>query len=347
MSEGSFEFLNTRVRAMSRDLLSPAFYEEILSVSGEEPLIDVLLDSSYEVDLREALAVGEGVRALESAVRRNVRRVLSKVRASAVGDPRRLVDTQLARWDVANVIALVRGKSAGAAVDEILRATLPVAEYDEVQLAELAAERDLASIADALTTWNYQFAFLARRVLLELRAAEELLAVEQRLYRTYFSWALGDRPDELLRELMRTQIDLQNVLSALRTVRYREIGRVPPEYLPIPAGRLAADRLEQLLAARRLEDAFETLADTYFAEGVERGILAFGQAHRLSVMERFLETVVIGAGARLFRGDPLGAGIPLGFIWRKINEFLNLRILIRGKAYGIPPNTIREELLVL
>lgn len=347
MSEGSYEFLNTRVRAMSRELLSAEFYEEILSVSGEEPLIDVLLDSSYAADLREALTVSGGVRALESAIRRNVRRVLAKVRDSAVGDPKRPVEAQLARWDVGNIIALVRGKSSGATEGEILRATLPVAEYDEVQLAELAAERDVASIADALTSWNYQFAFLARRVLLELRAAEEIVSVEQRLYRAYFSWTLGGESDEVLRGLMRIQIDLQNVLSALRTVRYREIDRVPPEFLPIPGGKLPPDRLERLITARRLEDAFEVLSDTYFEEGVERGILAFGQAHRLSIMERFLETVVIGAGARLFRGDPLGAGVPLGFIWRKINEFLNLRILIRGKAYDIPSNTIREELLVL
>lgn len=348
MSEDSYEFLNTRLRSMSRDLLSPEFYEEILSVSGEEPLIDVLLDTAYEDDLREALTVGGGVRALESAIRRNVRRVLSKVRASAIGDPKRLVDAQLARWDVANVIALVRGKSSGATEEEILRSTLPVAEYDEVQLAELAAERDVSAIADALTTWNYQFAFLARRVLLELHAAEEMVSVEQKLYRAYFTWSMGAQPEnEVLRNLLRMQIDLQNVLSALRSVRYREIEREPPGFLPIPAGRLAPDRLERLLGARRLEDAFETLSETYFGDGVERGILAFGQAHRLSIMERFLEMVVIGAGARLFRGDPLGAGVPLGFIWKKINEFLNLRILVRGKAYGIPSNTIREELLVL
>lgn len=347
MSEGSYEFLNTRVRAMSRDLLPAEFYEEILALSGEEPLIDALLDSPYESDLREALTVSGGTSAVESAIRRNVRRVLSKVSSSAVGDPKRLVDTQLARWDVANVIALIRGKSTGASEGEILRSMLPVAEYGEAQLAELAAERDVAAVADALTTWNYEFGFIARRVVLELHSAEDMVSFEQKLYRAYFSWSLGALADEgVLRDLMRMQIDLQNVLSALRSVRYREIDREPPQFLPIPAGKLAPDQLEGIIAARRLEDAFEALSGTYFGEGVERGILAFGQAHRLSIMERFLETVIISAGARLYRGDPLGAGVPLGFIWRKISEFLNLRILARGTAYGIPSNTIREELFV-
>jgi vacuolar-type H+-ATPase subunit C/Vma6 len=63
-------------------------------------------------------------------------------------------------------------------------------------------------------------------------------------------------------------------------------------------------------------------------------------------MERFLETVVIGAGCRLFRGDPLSVCVPLGFIWRKYSEFLNLRILIRGTSYRMPANAIREELAI-
>ncbi len=351
MSEGSYEFLNTRVRAMSGELLDSEFYEEILTASGVDPIIDVLLDSPYEEQLRQALTVSQGIRAVESAVGRRLYEVLSKVRDSAVGDPKRVVEAQISRWDVSNVVAIVRGKLAGAAEEEIAGSLIPVAQFSEPQLRELAAERDVQGVADALTTWNYRFGFIARRTLLDVRSQEDLPTVEQQLYRSYFSWALSacredDENENILRTLLRVQIDLQNVLSALRVVRYREIGREPPQYLPIPAGRLVPDVLERLSSARRLEDAFEILSDTYFAEGVERGILAFGQAHRLSVMERFLEMTMIDAGIRLFRGDPLGAGVPLGFIWKVINEFINLRILARSKNYGIPANTIREELLI-
>ena len=63
-------------------------------------------------------------------------------------------------------------------------------------------------------------------------------------------------------------------------------------------------------------------------------------------MERFLEMVVVEAGCKLFRSDPLGAGVAIGYIWRKYNEFVNLRIVLRGKTYSVPDNTIREELLL-
>jgi len=67
----------------------------------------------------------------------------------------------------------------------------------------------------------------------------------------------------------------------------------------------------------------------------------------LSVLERFLETVVFERGIRLFRKDPLNVSVPLGYLWRKLNEFTNLRILARGKRYRLPNAAIREELLLV
>jgi len=57
--------------------------------------------------------------------------------------------------------------------------------------------------------------------------------------------------------------------------------------------------------------------------------------------------VVIGRGIELFRGDPLSAAVPLGFIWRKVNEYENLRMILRGKHYQVPPNRIREALVLV
>jgi len=47
----------------------------------------------------------------------------------------------------------------------------------------------------------------------------------------------------------------------------------------------------------------------------------------------------------MFRGDPLGVGVPLGLLWRKYNEYLNLRLVLRGRQFGMPAAAIREELL--
>jgi vacuolar-type H+-ATPase subunit C/Vma6 len=56
---------------------------------------------------------------------------------------------------------------------------------------------------------------------------------------------------------------------------------------------------------------------------------------------------VIEHGCRLFRQDVLSAAVPLGFIWRKYSELVNLRLLVRGIRYGMPANAIREGMILV
>jgi vacuolar-type H+-ATPase subunit C/Vma6 len=51
--------------------------------------------------------------------------------------------------------------------------------------------------------------------------------------------------------------------------------------------------------------------------------------------------------ARLFRGDPLMINIPIGYLWMKTIEVTNLRLIARGKAFGIAQPEIEQELLFL
>jgi V/A-type H+-transporting ATPase subunit C len=348
----NYDYLNARVRGMSTSLLSRDFYVQILSSSADTILVDALLASPYGEDLQAALATLGGAPAVEAALRANGHATFAKLLSMAPPEPRRLLCIQLNRWDVANVLSLIRGKLSSATPPEILSAVLPVGEFGESQLGELAGEVDVPSLADALTTWNYTFAFVLRRALREYGEPRDLPALEHALLRTYFLWALAQlRPDEpnqaLLRDMIERQIDLANIKSILDAVRDRERKVERRREDPIPRGRLPAKTLKELASSDSLDAAFETLEETYFAPGIERGILTFGQTRSLAVMERFLESVVIWHGCRLFRRDMLSLSVPLGFLWRKYSELVNLRILARGKAYGMPANAMREELVLV
>jgi V/A-type H+-transporting ATPase subunit C len=358
-----YDYLNARVRGMSTTLLTRDFYEHALGAAGDNMLLDSLLASSYGEELQEALAAratdppssanGAGyVAAVEAAVRKNVHRTFARLLSIAPAGPRRLIALQLNRWDVANILALVRGRLTGASFAEVLSSVFPIGELDEVQLGELAAETDVRNLADALTTWKHAFAFALRAAIRECPREEDPAALEAALYRAYFQWALAQlRPDDpeesVLREILCRQIDLVNVLAALELVHDRERGTARETIEPIPRGKIPQRTLAELADCRTLEAAFETLVGTYFSPGIEKGILAYGQARTLAVMERFLETTIVEHGCRLFRLDMLSIAVPLGFIWRKYGELVNLRLLVRGAAYRMPANAIREGMVIV
>jgi len=347
-----YDYLNARVRGMSRHLLTREFFDQTLAADGTDALVDVLLNSDYGSDLREALTVHTGLAAAESALRRNLFRTFRKIRLLAADEPRRLLNVQFARWDAQNVRTIIRGKVRGAEDGDIVDALLPAGYLDEAQLRELAAQPDVLAVADSLTAWDYAFAFRLRELIRQSGDPLDLLKFEAELDRLYFDWALSelegkDENQEVVRDLVRQQIDLASVLTALRTVHAREQEREPDAVEPFSGGRIRSDVIDRMARCGKLEEALEILETTYFAPGIEKGILFFGERRRLGVMERFLEIVVIEGGCKLFRLDPLCVAVPLGFMWRKCNEFVNLRILLRGKAYGVPMNTIREELLLV
>ena len=351
-----YDYLNARARGMSARLLSREFFEQLLLSQDESLLIDLLLNSDYEQELRSALSEKRGLEAFMSAVRRRVGYAFGQLRRHAPERPRGFLDLQLNRWDVANVLSVIRGKVTGASPEEILEALLPVGEFSEAQLSELAGEPDVASVVRALTTWNYTFAFAVREAVSVSMGDEPrqsaLKQLAQTLNKTYFEWALGrlqgkDANTRIVREQLQLQIDLSNVKNAVDAVRLREAG-YEDELAPfVSGGTLDPAFLTELAEADNLETAFEKLDATVFGVAVERGILAFGESRNLAVMERFFEAVVAEHCCKLLRADPLTIGVPLGYLWRRYNEFTNLRIVVRGKRFQMPVNAIREELFLV
>ncbi len=345
-----YDYLNARAKGMSTELLPPPFFERLLAAEGEEPTLDLLHGTAYGPQITEGLSVGRGLAALESALGRHLFVTFARLRAMAPAKPRRLLSVQFSQWDAANVLAVLRGKLNAAEPGEILEALLPFGQASPPQLEELAAQPGLEAVSDTLATWGYPFAPPLRQLIRGQSRKPELIALESALNNAYFSWALAqagpeDPQEALVRRMVRLQIDLANVKAGLDYVRHKARGETLEVPEPLRGGLLPSVLLRNLRQAAGMVDAFEALGASYFAPGIERGILAFGASGSLGVMERFLEVVVIQQGCRLFRGDPLGIGVPLGLLWRKYSEYLNLRLVLRGKQFGMPATAIREELL--
>jgi V/A-type H+-transporting ATPase subunit C len=339
---------------MSTDLLPSAFYEQVLSASSDTILMDALLGSSYGPGLQEALAgrgQGSAIHAIEVALRTNAAEVFAQLLSAAPAEPRRLIALQLNRWDVANVVALLRGRLAGVEPHEALAGVLPIGELNESQLRELAAETRVEDLADALTTWKHPIGFELRRALRECETRDDPRALERALYRAYFMWALAqlredDPHQRLVRDCICRHIDMMNVVTILTAIREKDETDTAGVEL-FERGTLEEKYLRELRSCETMEDAFESLVGTWFEPGVEKGILTYGQSQSLGVMERFLESVAVERACRLFRQDLLGIAVPLGFIWRKYSEYVNLRLLARGALFKMPANVVRLEMVIV
>ncbi len=363
-----YDYLNARVRGMSTDLLTRDFYEQVLSAYTDTILMDALLGSAYSPEVQKARELhGEApvARTIETAIWSNASAAFARLLSAAPPEPRRLLALQLNRWDVANVASLVRARQAGAEPHEALAALLPIGELREAQLTEIASEQSVEGLAEALTNWRHPFCFELRRALHERGTARGARVLERALYEAYFTWSLAqlredDPHQRMVRASIRRHIDQMNLVAILTAIRERASSGASGG--PAPGGASAGETeqpelferglldektLRELIDCTTLEDAFETLADTYLGDGVEKGILTYGQSQSLGVMERFLEAVSVEYACRLFRQDMLGMAVPMGFLWRKYSECVNLRLLARGTIFRIPSAAVRLELVLV
>ena len=101
----------------------------------------------------------------------------------------------------------------------------------------------------------------------------------------------------------------------------------------------------ECLSSLEVSASFEQVLATL--EGTALGRMLWAEETRdLASIESGLERHLVEKGMRLLRGDPLGIGVPLGYIWAKRNEMINLRVVAQGKAWGLPAERIRERLFL-
>jgi len=63
-----------------------------------------------------------------------------------------------------------------------------------------------------------------------------------------------------------------------------------------------------------------------------------------SVLEKELDEYLTRKGTGVFRSDPLGGAVVIGYLWAKQNEIINIRIIARCKDARIPDAELEKEL---
>jgi len=338
-----FPYINARVRAMRSRLLDPGRMEELLALPTLDAFIQALGDTPYGQPMQEALTRHHGVQAVDEALARHFRQTTTKILSFADGNARDLIEIVLMRWDLANLRLILRGKHAGRPDGEIIENLVPAGGLSEVALKELVAQPDVPGVAAALAGLDHPFAGALAGGMGGYQDSRDLLALELHLDRFYAAYGLSKargrgQSQDVLRRLLQAEIDATNVKTALKLQRAGQLSEDERMRFFIPGGRLVGDQL------------FLALADPATAEqglhGLRvQGFPVRGRVDDLAGFERELELALIHAQTSLYRGDPLALDVVIGYLALKYNEVVNLRLIARGKALGIPRDRIRKEMI--
>jgi V/A-type H+-transporting ATPase subunit C len=343
---------NARVRGMRSRLLTPRFFDELMETTDIHKIIQKLIDTEYGPDIETAIIKGRTPAAMDEAFRANMVATFQKVMGFLNSEAYDLMTTLLGRWDLFNIKSIVRGKHMHLKAEEIEDGLYAVGALTPVELHVLVNAEDIRAVVDTLVTWGSPYAVPLRENLAEYGETGNLATLELALDRYYYEWASarlrGRRANVVLaRRILGLQADSINLLTVFRLLK-SDVGGIEPSTFFLPGGAFIDEALFDSLAAMSdVDEVLDSLKNTPYGRNLEAVISNYVEESSLSVFERALEDYVMRKALDSGRGDPLGVGITVGYLWAKQNEVTNLRIIVKGTAVGMPSDRMRKELILV
>ncbi|MBF4509602.1 MAG: ATP synthase A1 subunit C [Aeromicrobium sp.] len=347
-----YGYTNARVRGMRSRLLKQAFFDDLMSSADIGAVIQKVLQTEYGPELEDRILHGRTATQVDEALKDNMVGTFRKVMSVSNDEGRRLLTTLLGRWDLFNVKTIIRGIHMHLDHAVITDSLITVGQLSQVDADELARQSTVQGVVDTLATWRLPFAVPLREALPEYLESEDLSILELALDRYYYDWAAkklkGRRENvRLARAFLGTQVDTINLLTCLRLLN----SDLPAEdalRFFLPGGvRVTEGLFIELAGMSDVDEVFQRLKRTPFGAPLEEVAIAYIEKGSVSVFERALEDYLFRRAFATSKGDPLGIGISISYLWAKANEVTNLRIVVKGISVGMPVERMREELIIV
>jgi V/A-type H+/Na+-transporting ATPase subunit C len=344
-----FAYGNTRLHARRGDLLGTADYERLIG-EDVDGLLRALETTPYAHDAEATRH--QGLRRLHDTIRIHLGRTLEEMRSFYANRARGLVDQLLSRFDVHNVVTVLRAQAgAHRPAEDALGALIDIGWLSGPLARETLGQHELTGAVDLLTrrTPHPEQAGALRAAFREYERTTDLPALERAVLADHAIRAVGTLTASgpgarTLLRFARREIDERNLLVALR------LRDAPAEHWPghtlLAGGSIAPPDLEPALRTpepSRVAAALGGRAGGSWQPALGR----WAVSGDLAALERELERRRIIEAAGLFvDGDPLAIDVPIAFSAAKEMEARNLRLLGEASARDIHADTVRQELLL-
>jgi V/A-type H+-transporting ATPase subunit C len=347
-----YGYCNARIRGMRSRLLKQAFFDDLMGSKDIGAVIQQLLQTEYGPEVESHILHGRTAENVDQALKDNMVATFRKVLSFANDEARDLLTTLLGRWDLFNVKTIVRGKHMHFDSDVITDSLVAVGQLTQVDAEELAKQDDVKGVVDTLSTWGLPFAVPLRDVLPQYNESGDLSLLELALDRYYYQWAakrLSKRRanSRIAREFLGAQVDTLNLVTCIRLLN-SDLGDTDAERFFLEGGlQVPKDLFLELAAMSDVDEVYNKLKRTPYGAPIEQVALKYVEKGSISVFERALEDYLFRKAFATSKGDPLGIGLMISYVWAKANEVTNLRIVVKGVSVGMPEARMREELIVV
>ena len=339
-------YVSTRLRVRKAKLLRAEDYLRMLNMSLPE-ITRYIEELEYKTEIDELAPSFSGVDLIEVALSWNLAKEFQQVLALTPGAMAGFTAEYLRRWDIANLLTILRGRIQGFRPGKIKEVLIPAGSLDRAALDRVVAEESADRIAEALRGTR-----LYPVVERELPAAVEsgsFARLENELYKQYYAELIkqaraGIKGGAEFLQYIQLEIDITNMQNLWRLRAGGAVEEIR-DYM-IPGGRIPVEELARLGSAESVDEIVDSLKKRTNLAPLQEALEELRCGCSVRQIESRLTRFKLDQMDRMSRRYPFSISPVLVYLERKRYEVYNLRAIARGKAANLAPERIQEYLVI-
>ena len=344
---GSYYYVCTRMRVRKTQLIPREEYLRILNMSMPEIAL-FIEGTQYKEEIDELATSFSGIDLMEVALSWNLAKEYQKILDIAPGALKSLTASYLRKWDIQNVLTILRGKVQGVKSGRIKEVLIPAGELNRSILDRLLAEDTPERIVEALK--SYHVYPVVARELPGAMASGSFDRMENELYKRFYEEILkealsGIKGGAYFAEYVRLEIDIKNMINLFRLLGKQPAGDVSEVLIP-GGGMYRIEDLKRMTEIRDLHELIGSLEERTSLEPLRAVLEDMRRERSIREIEILLIRFQLAQMERLSKRYPFSIYPVLTYLESKRIEVYNLRAIARGKERNLPPELIRQYLVM-
>ncbi|KAF5091892.1 V-type ATP synthase subunit C [anaerobic digester metagenome] len=330
-------------------------------------IIRFIGESGYHEEVHTLSSQYSEISLIEHALTANLAATYRNILSIAPGALRELAELYFSRWDIENVMLIMRGCQFHIPDDRIEAVLIPAGVIEPSCFTHLLTLRTIQEIAENLPSWKHH-SLISSKIASGYRRG--LFAeLENDLYLAYYQNLLfearyGIRGGDVIVPHLKFEIDIFNIRNVFRLRAGSKVSDITP-YM-IQGGYLSSQDFQRLYQVTDREEFVrelgragilsiltEALRNLRCDESVCEADAADVVWRRWAAHKTPLYTVMLAVNGMLLhhldglsRRHPFSVLPLLSYLEHKRYEVMNLRAIARGKQFGVSPDFIRQHLVM-
>lgn len=342
-----YGYSTARVKAMESKMITKDVMQNIINAKDVQSMLSILAQTDYKKNLEEFGGVNVKSDLIDFALSKNLGANVDKLITVSPIVTKSLMRSIAGKWDLYNIKLAIDAKEKGFSFADISKYVIDYGLYDLAALKELMNEPNIESLINRAMI-NSPYKNILASSLEGFRKDKSASNISNTIDKLYYD-QLGSIIIKLLdmhhesAQIIKMDIDMRNLLLLIRAKKY-SLKFADIQGSLINNGTIKQDALRELYEnAKDMESMVKEVKAFDLTEELAR--YKASSRKELLIFEIGMKNSILNKSTKLLKHSVLSIGTLISYAYLKEIEVFTLRIIIKGKTYGLSKDEIQKMMV--